>query len=176
MSDAKDQKEAFGNARKPDLSHVRRSLMNHIARACDYGGYKGYERGNFLRDSGSVKANLERVRGYLTANLRHTTDVLDAIEMMQASNPTLEDWAAVCDAVGTPDLDAPAGKEPSYLPHLAGMAASVMLAIEVAYQSGMIEQDPGTPWVDAEWKPEPVVFSESDRPDLVFPKRREGSI
>lgn len=154
---AKDLKAALGNGSKPDLTHVRGSPMRYMARGCEYGNAK-YERANYLRSAGdTVRDDFERLRGYTRATINHLVAMLDAMEHHQANDPNLEDDEGLKRAAYAADTDATPGAKvgASGLPHIAHAAASLMMAIEQAVDSGLLPDDPGQPWaVDA---PSPII-------------------
>jgi len=146
----KDMKEALGNARKPDITHVRKTITYYIARACEYGTAKGYERANFLRETDGPKEDFERLREYLRADLGHLEDCLEAMEKHLRHDPDLEDIEGMRRAAYAMDMDSKEGcaTGPSRLPHVCGHVASAMIALSQAAMCGLLPEDPGTPWVD----------------------------
>lgn len=154
----KDMKEALTGARKPDLTHVRRAFGVYIARPCEYGCAKGYERANYLRPAGPpaderqraepMAADFLRLRAYLRAAKSHIDAAIDALEQHEAGDPTLTDRAGMLAAAYAADTDtmpgAPIGA--SGLPHIAHAAASVQIAICQAVRYGLLPEDPGRPW------------------------------
>lgn len=155
----KDQKEALTSTRKPDITHARKSLMVYIARACEYGGAKAYERANYLRSSGPPESrattDFQRLRQYLRAGVGHMVDVLDSMEHHQANDPDLQDTVGMSIAAYAADTDATPGAKvgASKLPHLACAAASLMMAIEQAVACELLPADPMQPWVEEESEP-----------------------
>lgn len=148
MTKPKDLKEALSSGRKPDITHIRKSLLVYGARACEYGSEK-YERSNFLREvEGGLGADFERYRAYLRACVSHVQDVLDAMEFHQATDPHLEDKEGMRRAAYSADTDVTPGSEvcASGLPHLCGAVASLNIAIEQAVRYGLLPADPGQPW------------------------------
>ncbi len=150
----KDRKEALGNARKADTTHVRKSFMVYTARPCEYGSEK-YERANFMRPTSDstkpTRADFERFRAYLRAARDHIGDVLDSMERHQSMDPELMNVAGFCTAAYAVDTDAAPGATvgPSLLPHVAPACASLMMAIEQATTCGLLPKDPGQPWKSA---------------------------
>ena len=144
----KDLKEALGNSRKPDITHVRKSIMVYIARACEYGSAK-YERGNYLRptENGTLKSDFLRFRAYLRAALSHIVETLDSMEFLEAHDPKLESDSDMSAAAYAPDTDASPAFPASGLPHVAHAAASLMMAIEQATLWNLLPEDPEQPWV-----------------------------
>ncbi len=150
----KDMKEALSSARKADTTHVRGGVRRYIARTCEYGNAKGYERSNMYRATGDgphsepTGADFERFRSYLRAQLDHAQAVLDAMEQHQANDPQLLDVEGMKRAAFAADTDPDKTNTigPSYLPHLCGSMASGMIAIEQAIQCGLLPADPGQPW------------------------------
>jgi hypothetical protein len=151
----KDLKESLSSGRKPDTTHVRTPLKVYTARGCEYGdrtqGGK-YERANYLRPTGSVKGNFERLRGYLRAAVSHIEQTLDAMEMHQSTDPDLLDEDGMRTAAYAIDTDAKPGCPvgASHLPHLCGAAASLNMAITQAVTYGLLPADPGQPWRERE--------------------------
>ena len=170
MTKLKDLKEALSSARKPDLSHVRKSLMVYSARAHEYGSAK-YERANYVREASNQSADFERLRTYLGASLRHIMAALDSMELHQANDPGLQDVAGMCAAAFAADDDADtSGKVgPSGLPHLCGAVASLAMAIEQATRCGLLPADPGQPWAGVEQAHQPVTFTAADFPTTAEP-------
>lgn len=140
-----DLKEALSSGRKPDVTHLRRSLAVYLGRACEYGDDK-YERANYARPTGSTAEDFARLRAYLGAALRHLLAWLDSLEHHQAGDPFLEDEAGMRAAAYAPDTDDSPKFPASQLPHGAHLAASIMMAIEQATAAGLIPVDPGRPW------------------------------
>ena len=153
----KDLKEGLSSTRKPDLTHVRTPFMVYTSRPCAYGSAK-YIRGNFLRPVSPegytgepTRADFERYRAYLRAAASHIFQVLDAMELHQATDPELEDvegMKAAAYAVDT-DEDTTGKVGPSFLPHVAPACASLNMAITQATLCGLLPKDPGEPWSDA---------------------------
>ena len=149
----KDMKEALGNARKADTTHVRRSFQIYTSRPCEYGSEK-YERGNYRRPTGGAahteptKEDFERFRSYLRAARDHLDEVLDSMEMHLATDPNLIDIEGMKRAAYAVDTDTTPGAKvgPSMLPHVAPACASLNMAITQAADCGLIPRDPGTPW------------------------------
>jgi hypothetical protein len=142
----KDMKEALGSGRKPDITHMRLSMIVYGSRACEYGSDK-YERSNYLRpNSGVLDADFNRFRGYLRACVSHVMHTLDAMELHQAGDPELKDEDGMMVAAYAADLDPCDKVGPSCLPHLCGAVASLNMAIEQATRSGLLPKDPGQPW------------------------------
>lgn len=142
----KDLKEALGNARKPDITHVRKAILDYIARACEYGDDK-YERANYLRSTtGGTAADFVRFRAYLRAAVSHIVDVLDSMESHQANDPRLEDVTGMIAACSCADTDQSGRFPASELPHVALASASLMMAICQAIPTGLLPRDPGKPW------------------------------
>lgn len=151
----KDMKEALTSARKADITHCRRSIMVYIARACEYGVAKGYDRSNYMRTVSDVPIcsdDWKRFRAYLRAAQSHIGAVLDAMEHHQANDPNLTDDWGLLDSAYAPDQDTPPDElfPASRLPHVAHAAASLMMAIEQATLFGLLPSDPGQPWVSDE--------------------------
>lgn len=148
-----DMKESLGSARKPDITHLRKSTAVYIARTCEYGNDK-YQRANFIRPTGGVehitptKEDFERFRNYLRAYLSHGMEVLDSMERHQSIDPNLTDVEGMKRACYAADTDATPGAAvgASLLPHICGGMASGMMAIEQAIQCGLLPADPATPW------------------------------
>lgn len=140
-------KEALSSGRKPDITHVRSSLMVYAARACEYGSAK-YDRANYMRAVDGPAADFKRCRGYAASLLRHVVGMLDTMERHQSVDPNLEDVEGMRRAVYSPDPDetpgAPVGA--SMLPHVAHAAAALMMLIEQATASELLPADPGQPW------------------------------
>jgi len=132
-----DMKEGLTNG-KPQLSQLPQVGLVYTARAFEYGcSPTKYERGNYLRPTVDTLADFDRLLSYLDALLRHATKV--TTEMNRARGCTDQTDA---------DLKAAAmciDKE-SGLPHLCGMMASGMMAIQQAADAGLIPADPGRPW------------------------------
>jgi hypothetical protein len=153
----KDMKEGLTSARKADITHVRGPFLVYIARPCEYGGDK-YERANYLRPASSdapgspeaIRAAFLRFRKYLRADLSHTIATLDAMERHEAGDPKLVDVEGMKRAAYAVDTDAQPGAKvgASLLPHVAHGAASKMMAVVQAVDSGLLPADPGTPWRD----------------------------
>lgn len=142
-----DQK-GLSSGRKPDITHVRTSLMIYIARACEYGSDK-YYRANYLQSVGTdIRDNFKRVRSYLRACLSHITATLDKMEYHQALDPYLDDADGMRIAAYAEDMDSELNSliGPSGLPHIAHAAASLMMAIEQAVYYNVLPADPGQPW------------------------------
>ena len=159
MKDTKaalDMKAALGNRSKPDLTHVRGGIETYLSRACEYGSDK-YERGNFLRPSAenpTLKDDFERLRGYLGSVKRHLTKQLKSMESHLALDPLLQDVEGMRAAAYAPDTDAGNDKVgPSNLPHLAHLAAGLMMALEQAIDATLIPEDPGQTWVKNQLAP-----------------------
>lgn len=152
----KDMKEALGNARKADTTHVRRSFQIYTARPCEYGCDK-YERANFMRPTGDgphaepTTADFARLRVYLRAARDHIDDTLESMERHQSQDPKLEDVEGMKRAAYAVDTDAKPGQKigASFLPHVAHACASLNMAITQATDCGLLPKDPGTPWRDA---------------------------
>ena len=145
----KDMKESLTSTRKPDITHVRSCMMTYIARTCEYGSAKGYERANYQRSAGeTMRDNFLRFRAYQRASLSHKLKILDAMEAHQANDPKLEDVEGMKRAVYCADTDAPPWAEfpASGLPHICGDMASNMMALQQAVDCGLLPEDPGTPW------------------------------
>lgn len=142
-----DQKEALTSGRKPDITHVRGPAMVYIARACEYGNAK-YERANYLRKQPTMADDFRRFRAYLRAQQAHTQAVLDAMEVHEATDPSLKDKAGMKRAAFCADTDATPGAKvgASGLPHLCGAGASYNMAVTQAVLSGLLPADPGRPW------------------------------
>ncbi len=149
----KDMKAALSNTSKPDITHVRTALMTYIARACEYGSAK-YERSNYMRSKDSPKEDFERFRAYLRSGVSHFVKCLDAMELHQANDPDLEDVPGMMRACYAPDTDETPGAKvgASQLPHVAHGCAGVMMSIVQAVLCGMLPEDPGQPWEDANGK------------------------
>lgn len=151
----KDLKEALSSGRKPDITHTRTPTMVYIGRGSEYGdktqGGK-YERANYLRETESFAEDFKRFRGYLRAVVSHVSQVLDSMERHQANDPELEDYVGMIRAAYAEDTDARPGCPvgPSRLPHVAGAAASLNMAITQAVDAGLIPADPGQPWREPE--------------------------
>lgn len=153
----KDLKEALGNARKPDTTHVRQAFQFYISRAGELGDVK-YERGNYRRPTGGVrhteptKADFERFRSYLRAARSHIDETLDSMELHLATDPQLTDIAGMKTAAYAADTDVTPGAKvgASLLPHVSPAAASLMMAITQATDCGLLPRDPGQPWVTAQ--------------------------
>jgi len=132
-----DMKEGLTNG-KPQLSQLPQAGLIYTARAFEYGcSPTKYERGNYLRPTVDTLADFDRLLSYLDALLRHATKL--TTEMNRARGCTDQTEA---------DLKAAAmciDKE-SGLPHLCGMMASGMMAIQQAADAGLIPADPGRPW------------------------------
>lgn len=154
----KDLKEALSSTRKADTTHVRMGFKRYVSRPCELGSVK-YERSNFLRPTGEgqhdvpTSADFKRLRAYLRAAQDHIGEVLDSMERHQAQDPNLEDTGGMIRAAYAIDTDAPAGKPPSKLPHVAPACSSLMMAIEQAIDCGLLPPDPGRPW-ESEDEPE----------------------
>ena len=142
-----DLKAALGNSSKPDLTHVRKTLMTYIARACEYGDAK-YERANYMRPAGDTKENFLRYRAYARAAASHIMETLDAMELHQSLDPDLKDVVGMRAAMYAADTDFTEGVKvgASGLPHLAHAAASLMMTIVQAALAGDLPSDPGRPW------------------------------
>jgi hypothetical protein len=142
-----DLKEGLSSARKADTTHMRTPFLVYGSRACEYGSAK-YERANYLRPTGSVKKDFERLRAYLRAAESHIRTVLDAMELHQAQDPQLTDEAGMREAAYCKDTDTKPGDKvgPSGLPHLCGAVASLNMAITQAATYGLLPADPGQPW------------------------------
>jgi hypothetical protein len=134
-------KAALNSGIKPDTTHVRKSLRVYCARACEYGNDK-YERANYLRPTGSVAKDFERLRAYLRAAQDHIGDALDSMEHHQAGDPNLENVDGMKAAAYATD-------DESGLPHVAHASASLNMAIEQAVQFNLLPRDPGQPWKDS---------------------------
>ncbi len=158
----KDMKEALGSARKADITHVRKAFMVYTSRPCEYGSVK-YERGNFMRPAPPVEgaaplaADFVRFRNYLRAAKSHIVDTLDAMERHLSTDPHLLDEEGMKRAAYAVDTDATPGAKvgPSLLPHVSPACSSLMMAVTQATQSGLLPEDPGTPWVGGvleDWK------------------------
>lgn len=155
----KDLKESLSSSRKPDITHVRKALMVYIARGCEYGdktqGGK-YVRSNFMRPASehpkgsleALRADFKRLRSYLRAVQSHVTGALDALERHTALDPDLNDLDGMRRAAYAEDADAMPDcvVGPSFLPELAGCAASLNMAITQGVESGLLPSDPGQPW------------------------------
>jgi len=132
-----DMKEGLTNG-KPQLSQLPQAGLIYTARAFEYGcSPTKYERGNYLRPTVDTLTDFDRLLSYLDALLRHATKL--TTEMNRARGCTDQTEA---------DLKAAAmciDKE-SGLPHLCGMMASGMMAIQQAADAGLIPADPGRPW------------------------------
>jgi len=132
-----DMKEGLTNG-KPQLSQLPQAGLIYTARAFEYGcSPTKYERGNYLRPTVDTLADFDRLLSYIDALLRHATKL--TTEMNRARGCTDQTEA---------DLKAAAmyiDKE-SGLPHLCGMMASGMMAIQQAADAGLIPADPGRPW------------------------------
>jgi hypothetical protein len=163
----KDLKEALGSTRKPDITHVRSSIMRYIARACEYGSAR-YERANYARPAGDdrepslglqaraiARADFERFRSYLRAAVSHLMATLDSMEHWQSCDPNLENISELTAAAYAQDTDAKPGCPigASGLPHVAHAAASLMMAIEQATLYGLLPEDPGQPWAERAARP-----------------------
>lgn len=149
---AGDLKAALGNSSKPDLTHVRKTLMTYIARACEYGDAK-YERANYMRSAGdTTKGNFLRYRAYARAAASHIMETLDAMELHQSLDTDLKDVEGMRAAMYAADTDVTEGAKvgASGLPHLAHAAASLMMTIVQATLSGDLPKDPGRPWEQGE--------------------------
>lgn len=146
----KDLKAALGNRSKPDITHVRKSVMTYIARGCEYGN-DVYERANYLLPVEGTKAAFERHRAYLRAAVSHLAEILDGMERHQSLDPQLLDNDGMRTAMFAADHSASQtaidkGVGPSKLPHIAHAAASIMMAIEQLVLQGHLPADPGSPW------------------------------
>lgn len=147
-----DQKESLSSTRKADTTHVRSGIRTWIARTCEYGTAKGYDRGNFLRATGNgahetpTAADFERLTSYLRAAIDHATRTLDSMEHHRAGDPKLVDVEGMKIAAYARDTDQSNAFPPSGLPHLCGSAASLMMALEQAIDCGLLPADPGRPW------------------------------
>jgi hypothetical protein len=146
----KDMKESLNSTRKPDITHCRRSIMVYIARAAEYGVAKGYGRANYLRATEDEHhpgpGDWERFRAYLRAALSHLQATLDEMEHHQADDLHLTDIEGMLESAYAADEDATPEFPASGLPHVAHLAASVMMAIEQAVAFGLLPEDPGQPW------------------------------
>jgi hypothetical protein len=149
----KDLKESLTTHRKPDVTHVRTSLMRYLSRAAEYGSDK-YERANYMRptDGGAhdtpTRADFNRLRSYLRACVSHAFLALDELEYYEAMHPHHDDVEAMRLAAYAPDTDPCDKAGPSKLPHLCGAAASLQFALEQAIRCGLLPPDPGCPWKD----------------------------
>jgi hypothetical protein len=149
----RDLKEALGSGRKPDTTHVRKTIRTYIARACEYGSAK-YERANFMRagDHATVEAEIDALRVYARAAKDHIEEFLEAIERHQSTDPHFADVDGLRVAIYAEDTDSkpdcPVGA--SGLPHLAHGAASLMMLLTKLTMGKWLPEDPGTPWVSAE--------------------------
>ena len=144
----KDMKEALSSGRKPDITHMRTSMLVYGTRACEYGSDK-YERANYMRPAGTtLREDFERFRSYLRACMSHVSQTLDAMERHQSGDPKLVDRVGMHVAAYAADLDAPPDctTGPSGLPHVAHAVASLNMAIEQAVRYGLLPPDPGQPW------------------------------
>ncbi len=144
----KDMKAALGNFTKADTTHVRMGIKRFIARVCTYGSIK-YERANYLRPVGDSVADFRRFRAYLRAAQDHIGETLDLMESLQSSVEDLSEipfseLAAACYAADTSPGNDKVG--PSYLPHVAHAAASLMMGIQQAIDAGLLPKDPGPAW------------------------------
>lgn len=147
----RDQKAALGNASKPDITHVRGTFMNYVARACEYGSAK-YQRGNYLRPAGSTRDDFIRYGAYLRSAISHLTKCLDRMEAHRAGDPDLTDIEGMKRAAFAADPDVTPGAKvgASGLPHVAHGAAGLMMAIVQACKYGLLPDDPGQPWAAEE--------------------------
>lgn len=149
----KDLKESLSSARKADLTHVRKAFMVYTARPCELGTIK-YVRSNFLRTAAPVEggaplaADFVRFRSYLRAAMAHIVEVLDAMEIHQATDPNLLDVEGMKRAAYAVDTDVTPGARvgASLLPHVAPACSSLMMAVTQAVNAGLLPADPGTPW------------------------------
>ena len=166
----RDTKAALGNASKPDLTHVRRSFMVYIARACEYGSAK-YERANYMRQAGdgSTRDNFLRFGAYLRSAMSHLTGTLDAMELHLANDPDLEDEQGMLAAMYAADTDETPGAAvgASLLPHVAHGAAGLMMAVVQAVLYGALPEDPGQPWAAVEPEAVPVHVEPEPTPQRI---------
>jgi hypothetical protein len=132
-----DMKEGLTNG-KPQLSQLPQAGLVYTARAFEYGcSPTKYERGNYLRPTLDTLADFDRLLSYLDALLRHATKITTEMNRARGCTDQTETdlrAAAMC-------IDKESG-----LPHLCGMMASGMMAIQQAVDAGLIPADPGRPW------------------------------
>ena len=161
----KDMKEALSNGLKPDLTHVRKASMIYEARGKEYGDYK-YERGNYLRPTGSTQGDFVRFREYLRAAMSHLVEVTDSMERHLAQDPCLEDIEGMKTAAYAVDTDSAPGAKvgASLLPHCAAAAASLSMAITQAVEYGLLPRDPGQTWHRGDVTIRPGKFTEEVKP------------
>lgn len=160
-----DLKAALGNGSKPDITHVRKPLMNYIARACEYGSAK-YERANYMRPTGSSREDFIRFGAYLRSAISHFVETADAMELHLSQDPKLEDLEGMRAAMYAADTDVTPGASvgASGLPHVAHGLAGAMMALVQATGAGMLPADPGQPWVSVCESDEGEVHSPPPRP------------
>lgn len=128
---------------RPKLSILPRAGLVYGARPLEYGDAK-YARGNYHGPAPAAlgtNAAALRVFGYIDAAMRHLSTVGDA------GNKAMGTGGDLAAAIAAPDDQASGGFPPSMLPHLAHALASVMLAITVAVDDGLLPEDPGQPWI-----------------------------
>jgi hypothetical protein len=132
-----DMKEGLTNG-KPQLSQLPQAGLVYTTRAFEYGcSPTKYERGNYLRPTLDTLADFDRLLSYLDALLRHATKITTEMNRARGCTDQTETdlrAAAMC-------IDKESG-----LPHLCGMMASGMMAIQQAADAGLIPADPGRPW------------------------------
>lgn len=123
---------------KPKLSRMPYDALVYAARAFEWGESPGkYEQGNFLLPTPDTLAAFDRLMGYLDAALRHAQKL--TLSMSRARGTGDKSDAQLRAAAMATDPDGG-------LPHLCGLAASVLMAIQQAVDSGLIATDPGRPW------------------------------
>lgn len=175
----RDMKESLSSTRKADTTHVRSGIRTYIARTCEYGTAKGYERGNFLRPTGEgphpepTSADFERLTAYLRAAIDHASRTLDSMEHHRAVDPHLQDVDGMKAAAYAEDTDQSNAFPSSRLPHLCGSAASLMMAIEQAVDCGLLPADPAHPW-EREMAAREAAKAEGKLGCIVTPPAKDG--
>ncbi|MCF6205296.1 MAG: hypothetical protein L3J47_00180 [Sulfurovum sp.] len=134
---------------KPDPTYLKTPTINYIARASSYGDYL-YQRADYLKPTNSIKEDFVRLRACLGAALRHLTKACDAMDKHQATDLLLEDENGLKRAAYAADTDYSTSHVASLLPHVAHAVSRLNIGIAQAAWSGLMPEDPGTPWEDQE--------------------------
>jgi hypothetical protein len=129
-----DLKAGVGGV-KPQLSHLPLGALTYAARAFQYGSGK-YARGNYRRPTVDKLADFDRLAAYIDASLRHLFAVTTEMEWRRG-NTELTGLHLMTG--GYPDAE-------SGLPHLCHALCSLIMAIQQGIDSGILPEDPGTPW------------------------------
>lgn len=151
-----DMKHGLTTAR-PKLTILGKRAQVYMARAMEFGADK-YARGNYHGPPPEGVTPTERYLGYLDAALRHITEIAQAITMVMGQEPEFEVGPGACGIVDA----VSSGKFPaSQLPHIAHALASLMIAVEVGVNDGLLPEDPGQPWAS-----DPMMAEVNKRRDI----------